>query len=628
MCGITGFLNISDIDNEKFIKDMMSEIGHRGPDDSGYLSFKNIYLGMVRLSIIDIENGHQPMRRNNFSIVFNGEIFNYKEINVLLQKEGIRLNTNSDTETILAAYEAWGEECLKLLRGMFTFAILNHTNGDLFIARDRLGIKPLYFYKTQSQFAFSSEIKSILKHPKIKKNINQDAIQKYLSYRFSMTEKTFFKNIYKFPSGTYLKISKNKFNFKKYWHPDINSKFTGSFDDAKNNFFQLFDESVRYQTIGEKPLGAFLSGGLDSTAIVTSLSKNFDTKLKTFSIGFNWKGDELNISRQTAKKLKCEHTEIIFDKKDFENLPKIIWHLDEPIGDAIISPMYKLSMEASKSVSVIHSGEGADELLGGYFTHKILMYSNIYKKNFPNIIKDNVVENLFKMLPNSLLNYFFEYPGNLGAEGKNRLNDFLKISKKDSIEQRFLEIIKLFKDNDLKNLYKKYKIEPKKDGDDYINTALKAQYKSWLPDDILNKTDKLCMANSIESRVPFMDHKLVDFVNTLPYSYKSNLFKNKIILREYLKANGQNSVSKSKKNAFYIPIDYYLQKNPLRDIIEELLSENSIKNRGLLSWNYIKNIKKMSVQTNNSFLTGKKIFSIAMLELWFRLFIDQEKHWI
>ena len=632
MCGITGFTRNDNDSGIDILKNMLRAISSRGPDHEGFDMACGTYIGMRRLAIIDVENGNQPIFCNDgrYSIVFNGEIYNYREINQMLNINGRELKTNCDTETILTGYLEWGPSFIQKLRGVFAFAILDHNDGSLFLARDRMGVKPLYYYNAKGQLIFSSEIKSIIQHPEVKREINYSKINEYFIFRYVPGPETLMQNINKFPPANYAIFKKGKLNFHKYWETEKIEKWQGNFKEAQEKFNNIFDESCELRMLSEKPVGAFLSGGIDSTAIVSSLSKNSQNPLKTFSVGFDWEGDENKDAKKVANILGTDHECITCNVDITKNLPKIIWHLDEPIGDGIILPMYALAKAASKHVSVVQSGEGADEILAGYLTHKIIHYGSKYNQLVPEVVQ-NQIKNIIKIVPPKLINNIFDYPGELGESGKNRLIDFLEMLQIYSKEFNFQFLISLFTNQEISQLMKKssknIKIFKNENyTKDSLNSILNFQFNDWLPDDILSKLDKITMANSLEGRVPFMDHKLVEFLISLPSQYKLHFGRNKILLRDYLKQTSTFQTSFKKKVPFYIPIDRYLSSEPLDSMIKEFLNEKSVNQRGILNWKYIENL--LNQKNRNGFIKGKQIFSILTFELWCRIYIDNEFGWI
>lgn len=638
MCGIAGFAtNRPEAWASTTIERMVERLVHRGPDDKGVLVSNSVALGMRRLSIIDVDHGRQPITTNDgaLSIVYNGEIYNYQDIKSDLERLGWSFKTNSDTETLLLAYQAWGIKCLDRLRGMFAFSILDHRDGSLFIARDRLGIKPLYYTIVGNELIFASEIKAMLEHPAIVREVNPVALNDYMTLRYVAGPHTMFKGINKFPPSHYMFWRAGKKEFQCYWRPDNRKPWQGSSREAQEAFDTLFDEATRLRMISERPVGAFLSGGLDSTAIVISLAKQFPEQLKTFSVGFDWEGDELSLAAKTAKRVGTDHHEIICRGEDTALLPRIIWHLDEPVGDGIILPMFLLSSLAAQTVTVVQTGEGADEIMGGYFMHRVMKWASLYAKSIPGWLQDKGILPLVKRIPARLLNRMFDYPGELGESGKKRVVEFLRILRRESTAEQYRFMISLFTDDERQHLltsdywHNNNKLRGTGDKGKLLdfNHMLALQFEHWLPDDILCKQDKISMAKSLEARVPFMDHKLVELVNSFPANYKLGLVGHgKLLLRRYLARNGAGDVAARRKVPFYIPIDQYLGTEPLSSFVDELLSESSIRRRGIFKWESLGPMRR--TPDGGGFLYGKQLFSLAMLELWHRIFIDKEAGWV
>lgn len=634
MCGIVGFSGYKGSDAKGLIMRMCDLIRHRGPDDEGYIASGSTAIGMRRLSIIDVAHGKQPVTTKDgvLSIVFNGEIYNHVEIRSELEALGCIFQTHSDTEVILQGFRVWGVECLKRLRGMFAFAILDSRDDSLFIARDRMGIKPLYFSHIADQLIFASEIKAMLEHQALPREVNPSALDDYLTLRYVPGPQSLFKHVEKFPAAHFMIWKAGTFTMKRYWHPEC-SGWSGTRAQAQAEFDRVFDEATRIHMVSERPVGAFLSGGLDSSAIVASLAKQFPQGLKTFSVGFGWEGDELSAAAASAKQLGCDHHEIICSTEDTAQLGRIVWHLDEPVGDGIVLPMYLLSRLASQKVTVVQSGEGADEILGGYFMHKVMKWAALYVRYIPQLLRRGAIMPAVQATPAGILNLAFDYPGALGEAGKTRLLEFLKVLEIPSTAQHYRHIISLFGEADKRNLYSKEfssllaKDQKKREEEALLdfNRMLSLQFEHWLPDDILCKQDKMTMAHSLEGRVPFMDHKLVELVMSMPAEYKLGRSGNKLLLRDYLARHGMAAASR-KKMPFYIPIDQYLNMEPLRGIVEELMSEKSVRNRGLFRWEAIQNLRNSA--RSAGFLFGKQIFSLTMLELWYRIFIEKERNWL
>jgi asparagine synthase (glutamine-hydrolysing) len=635
VCGIAGFSGFKG-DSASIIARMIGSIAHRGPDDEGALVTGSTAIGMRRLSIIDIAHGKQPIatQDGNLSIVFNGEIYNHADIRRELEALGCVFQTQSDTEVVLQGYKIWGADCLSRLRGMFAFAIYDRRDESFFIARDRIGIKPLYYASLKGQLIFASEIKSLLQHPDLPREVNPAAVDEYLSLRYVPGPHTIFSHIKKFPPAHFMVWRKGAGDLKRYWSPDSRSTWNGSKVEAQEAFDHAFDEATRIHMLSERPVGAFLSGGLDSTAIVASLIKQFPQQLKTFSVGFGWEGDELSTAAASAKLLGTDHHEIICGAEDTSLLGKIVWNLDEPIGDGIVLPMYLLSKLAAKKVTVVQSGEGADEILGGYFMHRVMKWASIYSRSVPKLVQSGAVMPLVSATPASLLNHAFDYPGDLGEAGKKRLIEFLSVLGRNSTAEQYHFLISLFSETDKRAFYTP-EFQAQLGSHDKareesalldFNKMLSLQFEHWLPDDILCKLDKMTMAHSLEGRVPFLDHQFVELVMSMPPGYKSGLRGNKLLLRNYLAKTRASGSAKHKKKPFYIPINQYLTSEPLKGMVDELLSEGSVKKRGLFRWEAIRDLRQAADQPG--FLFGKQIFSLAVLELWYRIFIDKEQGWL
>lgn len=660
MCGISGFSAATEAiqgsfgfersqDQLRLMNDLMH---HRGPDDSGYFSEKKTHLGMRRLSIIDVDGGHQPIfsQDKQTVIVFNGEIYNYPTLRKSLEESGIRFATKTDTEVVLKLYELHQEKCLRFLEGMFTLAIYHRPSEKLFLARDRLGVKPLYYSLQNGWLAFASEMKSLLALPWIERKVYTPAIDAYLAYRYVPGPATLIEGIHKFPPAHFGYFEKGKLKLEGYWSPYAEKStvspvsLSNDSDTIQNQFNSLFEASVKKRMIADVPLGAFLSGGLDSSAIVAAMAKFSPEPIKTFSIGFDWNQNELPDAKQVADFLKCDHQEILCTQEDMGLLPQLIWHLDEPVGDAIILPMYLLSKAAQKSVKVILSGEGADEVLGGYFPHRILYWTHHYQQLLPRFLRSKVILPLTRNLPAQFLSHAFDYPAQLGELGKRKLVEYLSGIERSGLYQNYESIISLFKLKDRVQLYdgpilNQLGLEqtanprsvPYYDHQDspfgkranVLEDILSLQYGHWLPDDILTKQDKMTMANSVEGREPFMDHHLVEFLSSVPQKFKISHSQNKILLRTYLSTVLPRKIAQRKKKAFYIPVERYLQSSRLRELSRSSFDPHSISKRGIFKPSKIKEIETGLQQ--GEFIRDKQYFSLLCLEIWFRIFIDREK---
>ena len=371
MCGITGFVGLND---DALLKKMCNVIKHRGPNDWGTYTDKNIGLGIRRLSIIDIKGGHQPVHNEDRTIwiVFNGEIYNFQELRNIVEKRGHRFYTDCDTEVIVHLYEVFGEKCVDYLRGMFAFALWDSNNKRLFLARDRLGKKPLYYTYFDGKFLFGSEIKSILQCTDVKRAVNLQSMHEFLTLQYVPGPKTMFKDIWKLQPGSTLTLKKGTLKLKKYWDITVTDKNKDEVFCSKK-VLELFKESVKIRMMSEVPIGSYLSGGVDSSAVTAFMSMFSDKPVNTFTVGFGHHTDEFEYARLIAEKFKTNHKEILMEQKSFNLLPEILWHFDEPIADPAALPTYLISKETKKHATVALVGEGGDEAFAGYEKYGIMM---------------------------------------------------------------------------------------------------------------------------------------------------------------------------------------------------------------------------------------------------------------
>jgi asparagine synthase (glutamine-hydrolysing) len=607
MCGIAGFYGLED---KNLIKKMCNAIKHRGPDDYGYFIDKNICLGNRRLSIIDVKGGHQPIHNEDESIwiVFNGEIYNYKEIKQKLESKGHRFYTNSDTEVIVHAYEEYGERCPEKLRGMFAFAIWDSNKKILFLARDRLGIKPLYYTKLGDVFLFASEIKAILEYP-IKREIDLEALNQYITFRYVLGEKTLFKGIKRLIPG-YILVFKKNIKIEKYWDIDYNPT---NFDE---NYYaerlkNILKESVRMRLMSEVPLGVFLSGGLDSSSIVAIMS-SISNNVKTISASFEEGGyyDESKYSNLVAEHFETDHREIVLKGRDVKLLPKIIWHFDEPSSDPSSIAEYLISEKAKKYVTVALVGEGGDENFAGYRQYKIMSIAYKYQKTLPKIVKKDILpivsKGLSKLIiakkPKRYLEFLSDFSRTLGdpkESYKTIIQNFTEKEKKQIMKSARREEIleKYFRDKD------------------FIRSMFIFELKVPLPDMLLMNVDKMTMANAVETRVPFLDHKLVEFSATLPFNLKLRGLEEKYILKKAMSDILPKEIIKRKKHPFAAPVKSWFE-NELKDLTNQLLSKENIKRQGCFNYRYIEKILRSK--------NYNQLWPLLFFEIWHNIFIEKE----
>jgi asparagine synthase (glutamine-hydrolysing) len=628
MCGIAGFVGLED---KRLIRKMCDVIEHRGPDDSGYFSDKGVCLGNRRLSIIDVRGGRSIYHNEDQTIwsTSNNEIYNYKEIMQKLEKLGHRFKTSCDSEVIVHAYEQYGPDCVKLFRGMFAFAVWDSKKQTLFLARDRLGIKPLYYAKVGGVFLFGSEIKSILEYP-IKREVDLNVLSQYFSLRYAQGENTIFSGIKRLMPGRTLLLRDGKIKISRYWSISYNSG-THTEDYYEKTLLNLLKESVKLRLMSDVPLGVYLSGGLDSSSIVALMKEMTDTDIKTISIGFGSDDpvNELQYARKVAEHFGTDHHEITSDRSSIKLLPELLWHLDEPIAEATTVPTYILSRFSKKYLTVALTGEGGDEMFGGYVQYRSIMTANKFR-----MIPKFLLRGAVRMTPVKFMDRFFEYPTSLGQKGKERICEF--ISSSGDWAKSYTSLVSLFTENDRRQLYSE-NMGPEArnsdipgwfrenyfrntDSNNFLEKMFVAELNVWLPNYILLRLDKMTMANAIEGRVPFLDHKLAEFSATIPFNLKIRGMNEKYIFRKAMAGYLPKEISGRKKYPFFIPIHAW--QDDIREIAGQILSESAVKKRGIFSYDYIKNALRN--YKNSELIYSRQVWSMLSFEIWYRIFMEGE----
>lgn len=603
MCGIVGFIDKSK-DKKKIIKDMADLIIHRGPDSDGYYVDDNIALGFRRLSIIDLGTGSQPIfnEEKDKVIIFNGEIYNYQIIKEDLLAKGHKFTTKADTEVILHGYEEYGEKILNKLRGMFSFVVYDIKTKELFGARDFFGIKPFYYYIDDDVFMFGSEIKSFLGNPNFKKEFNKEMLPLYLSFQYSALENSFFKNVYKLKPGCYFKYRDGKFKLERYYNLELEPYEDRSFDDFKDGIRDLLNDSVEAHKVSDVEVGSFLSSGVDSSLIATISSVN-----KTFTVGWdNNNYSEIDYAKDLSKKIKVKNISKKISKSEyFEKFPMIQYYMDEPLADPSAIALYFVAEIASKHVKVCLSGEGADEIFGGY---------NIYQEPF--------TVSWYYKIPFPIRKFI----GVLATPFRNHSGFNFLIRRGKKIEDRYIgnafifdtyEIDKIlnYKSNkkytDLTKPYYKHC----KNYDD----VMKMQYidfNFWLVGDILLKADKMSMANSLEVRVPYLDRVLVDYARHLPTKYKVNEKVTKYAFREVAKEVLDKKVANKKKLGFPVPIRVWLREEDTYNLVKNTFLEGS----EFFNTKYL--IKLLDDHKNEKRDNSRKIWTIYTFLVWYKQYFN------
>lgn len=603
MCGIVGFIDKSK-DKKKIIKDMADLIIHRGPDSDGYYVDDNIALGFRRLSIIDLGTGSQPIfnEEKDKVIIFNGEIYNYQIIKEDLLAKGHKFTTKADTEVILHGYEEYGEKILNKLRGMFAFVIYDIKTKELFGARDFFGIKPFYYYIDDDVFMFGSEIKSFLGNPNFKKEFNKEMLPLYLSFQYSALENSFFKNVYKLKPGCYFKYRDGKFKLEKYYNLELEPYEDRSFDDFKDGIRDLLNDSVEAHKVSDVEVGSFLSSGVDSSLIATISSVN-----KTFTVGWdNNNYSEIDYAKDLSKKIKVKNISKKISKSEyFEKFPMIQYYMDEPLADPSAIALYFVAEIASKHVKVCLSGEGADEIFGGY---------NIYQEPF--------TVSWYYKIPFPIRKFI----GVLATPFRNHSGFNFLIRRGKKIEDRYIGNAFIFDTYEIDKVLnhksnKKYTDLTKpyykhcKNYDD----VMKMQYidfNFWLVGDILLKADKMSMANSLEVRVPYLDRVLVDYARHLPTKYKVNEKVTKYAFREVAKEVLDKKVANKKKLGFPVPIRVWLREEDTYNLVKNTFLEGS----EFFNTKYL--IKLLDDHKNEKRDNSRKIWTIYTFLVWYKQYFN------
>ena len=627
MCGIVGIANANSRSVDREILEKMNAcIVHRGPDDDGFYLNKSVALAMRRLSIIDVAHGKQPIYSEDKTkaIVFNGEIYNFQELKKDLENRGHKFETNSDTEVIVHLYDRYGADCVDYLRGMFAFAIWDETDKSLFIARDRLGKKPLlYSLQSNGDLIFGSEFRAVLAHPNISREVDFEAIDSYLSYLCVPAPQTAFKQIRKLEPAHWLRWKNGRIETKRYWSPDFSKKIKISEEDAIEETLRILREATKMRMISEVPLGAFLSGGVDSSTVVALMAQESDQPVKTFSIGFEEQDfSELKYAKKVAEYVGAEYNEFIVKPDALEVLPKLVEHYGEPYADSSAIPTYYVAKETRKFVTVALNGDGGDESFAGYERHAAMQIAELYQR-FPRILRKTLLETPVNLLPTSELK-------------RSRIRDaqhFLQVANLPKTE-RYFRWMSTFNRAAKKMLYTPEFTETvagqnpsafidkwfaKANGAGILDATLLTDQMTYLPNDLLVKVDIASMANSLEARSPFLDHKLIEFAATLPENLKMKRYETKSLLKKVAAKLVPSEVIYRRKMGFGVPIGNWFRGEMKEFVRGVLLSEKSL-NRGIAKREMIEKYvgEHINAERDHTF----QIWTLLMLELWFQRFID------
>jgi asparagine synthase (glutamine-hydrolysing) len=601
---------------------MLEDIRHRGPDDQGVHLDQGLAIGMRRLSIIDLAGGKQPIYNEDESIaiVFNGEIYNYLELTEKLRQCGHVFRTACDTEAIVHLYEELGEGCVHQLRGMFAFALWDKSRRKLFIARDRLGIKPLYYSQVGECLVFGSEIKSILRHPEVHACLDLEALSSFLSLKYVPAPHTMFADILSLPPGHTLTCDSNGVTVRQYWDLSFTNNHSGHHSENAyaEQLEMLLRESVKLRLQSDVPFGAFLSGGIDSSTIVALMSQFLDKPVKTFSVGFDMGGqgtDELPYARLVARQYQTDHHEIITTSRDFIDLAEqVAWHLDQPIADQATVATYMVSKLASQHVKMVLTGEGGDELFAGYarysgerlsplFRHiprSVRSFALATSEHLPGLRRPKIA--LYALCQPDEVTRFAHWFPLFGPERKRAVLSADLAQELDGTADRTFA----------QQLAQTNATEP-------LNRMLYVDTKLWLPDYLLLRGDKLSMAASLEARVPILDHKLVEFAASLPPNLKLRHLTRKYLLRKTSRTLLPAEIIDRRKKGFPIPISKWL-RNQAHPFMRDLLSPATVRRRGLFDADYV---EEMLREFESGFANhAHLLWGLISIELWHRCFID------
>lgn len=625
MCGITGFIDFRQKTSPDTLECMLKSLQHRGPDDKGsqhfYGSNSLIGMGQTRLSIIDLSSaGHQPMHYNQFSVVFNGEIYNYREIRGELEKKGHRFVSNSDTEVILHAYEYWGEGFVNQLIGMFVIAIYDKRKEVFLLFRDRAGVKPIFYYWHEGLFIFGSELKSLMAHPLFRKDIDSKAVASFFDFGYIPAPFSIFKQTFKIKPGTFIVINlaKKELTHHVYWNVDdfySKSKLRINYSDARAQVHDLLISSCNYRMVADVPVGIFLSGGYDSSLVTAILQKDRTEKLSTFTIGFEEGNNEAPFAKQIAQYLGTNHTEYLCTTREAQNIiPDLPYFYDEPFADSSAIPTILVSKVARAEVKVALSADAGDELFAGYADyHKLDRNSSILNK---------IPYQLNPLLKPSLI-----ILSKLASSGKTATRHKLESIAKTLSRDKYVQATQLrkmasnlpeyYKLNLFSTINSNYRTKFDSDFSNFHNIldiALAIDYEMYLQNDVLTKVDRATMSVSLEGREPLLDHRLAEFVMQLPSEYKYKNQQSKIILKDIVHEYIPKQLVDRPKAGFSVPIYKWLVGD-LSYLIDEYLNENAINESGLFGTEFV--LKQVKLFRQNKFHYKPIIWKLLMFQMWY-----------
>ena len=626
MCGIVGIVrNDQKPVDEPLLTRMCDAIRHRGPDEDGFYVNGSVGLAMRRLSIIDLKSGQQPIHNQDRSswIVFNGEIYNYLELRQKLEKLGHTFYTNSDTEAIVHAYDQFGTDCPKHLRGMFAFAIWNERTQELFLARDRVGKKPLLYAHVNGNLIFGSEFSALLLHPDVSRDIQPEALDYYLSFMCIPAPLTAYKAIRKLEPGHWLRWRKGEIEHQRYWQPDFTKKLDINEEEAGERTVEILREAVRVRLMSEVPLGAFLSGGIDSSAVVALMAQESSERVKTFSIGFDEQDfSELHHARRIAEHVGADHHEFIVRPDAVEVLPILVEHYGEPYADSSAVPTYYVARETRKHVTVALNGDGGDESFAGYERYIAMGLTEKYRR-LPSFLRESVIKETVNLIPSS-------------ATGRSRVKSAKRLLEAVSLPRvdRYTHWVSVFNEQTKQPLYSDFFRQQTQDanptgllaqwfkranGIGILDAMLLTDQMTYLPNDLLVKVDIATMAVSLEARSPFLDHHVIEFAASLPQDLKLRRLTSKYLLKKVLRKLLPSENLNRRKMGFGVPIGHWFRGKMQPFLREVVLSEKAMR-RGLFKPETVSQLIELHTRGERDY--SHQLWTLLMLELWFNRFID------
>ena len=631
MCGITGKLHFAPTRHvgEDLIRRMNAVLRHRGPDDEGVWIEGHVGLGHTRLAIIDVSpSGHQPMSNENGTIwlTFNGEIYNHRDLRAILQQQGHRYRSTSDTETILHLYEEYGADCVQHLRGMFAFALWDSDRQLLLLARDRFGQKPLFYAETAGGLTFASETKAILQDPAVSREVDEVALHHYLTYGYVPGPWSAFRAIRKLPPASTLTWVGGRIDIERYWTLHYVPKLSIREEEAAERLLSMLRETTQMQMMSDVPLGAFLSGGVDSSAVVAMMAEYSDEPVNTFSIGFEDPSfDELRYARQVAERYATNHHEFIVTPDALSVLPQLVWAYGEPYADSSALASFYVARETRRHVTVALNGDGGDEAFAGYDRYLATQLAGRYQQ-VPRWLREGIVAQLARHLPESthsrdLFRRFKRFVRAIETTPERRYARWTSLLDNPDKEQLYTpefraRVAQVDSLNLLEGAY------DAADSEDFVERTQFVDIQTYLPDDLLVKMDIATMMHSLEARSPFLDHALAEFAAGLPAEYKLRGRTSKYILRRAMRSHLPESILRRGKQGFGVPVGRWF-RGELRSVAYDLLLEPRTLSRGILDGEAVRRL--LTEHWSGGADHGQRIWALLFLEIWFRTYLDRPR---